>query len=160
MVNLSEVMEGEEVLDPFCGTGVILVESGLVGARVFGMDSSPAMVEGARRNLCRLQPSRPLMVRGDALRAGSLFLSPFDHVITDPPYGRASPGGADVRGLLARFSRSGGQLLNPGGTICIASPSTLDLSEDLVAGGLRMEAFAYQKVHGSLGRHLYLARKP
>ena len=38
MVNLSRVKEGQLLLDPFCGTGGILIEAGLIGCRVVGSD--------------------------------------------------------------------------------------------------------------------------
>jgi len=36
LVNLSVVKKGETLLDPFCGTGGILLEAGLIGAKVVG----------------------------------------------------------------------------------------------------------------------------
>ena len=38
MVNLSRVNAGDLVLDPFCGTGGILIEAGLIGCKVVGSD--------------------------------------------------------------------------------------------------------------------------
>ena len=38
MVNLSRVNSGDLVLDPFCGTGGILIEAGLIGCKVAGSD--------------------------------------------------------------------------------------------------------------------------
>jgi len=38
LVNLSAIKKGETILDPFCGTGGILIEAGLIGARVIGSD--------------------------------------------------------------------------------------------------------------------------
>ena len=38
LVNLSEVEKNETLLDPFCGTGGILLEAGLIGANVIGND--------------------------------------------------------------------------------------------------------------------------
>ncbi len=37
MVNLTGVKENDLVLDPFCGTGGILIEAGIMGARVIGV---------------------------------------------------------------------------------------------------------------------------
>lgn len=39
------------ILDPFCGTGVVLQEAGLMGYRVYGTDLSERMVEYTKRNL-------------------------------------------------------------------------------------------------------------
>ncbi len=158
MVNMAGILEGETVLDPFCGTGSLLVEAGLVGARIFGHDSDSAMIHGARRNLVRCG-LRADLVRADALRT-PVKGSGFDGIVTDPPYGRSSPARMEAEDLLRAFPAVAYDLLRKGGKMCFASPSTLDLSDDLASAGLRLEAFVYQRVHGSLGRHLYVATKP
>jgi len=65
----------------------------------------------------------------------------------------------DAGTLLSRFPSIVHDLLSRNGTVCFASPSTVDLSDDLSKAGLDLEAFVYQRVHGGLGRHLYVARK-
>jgi len=159
MVNLAGVLSGASVFDPFCGTGSILVEAGIVGARIFGMDCDQSMIKGARQNLAKLQPRMALLVRGDALRSPAIFNRSFDHVVTDPPYGRSSPMMMDAGRLFSEFPSIAHDLLSRNGTVCFASPSTVDLSDVLSRAGLDLEAFVYQRVHGGLGRHLYAARK-
>jgi tRNA (guanine10-N2)-dimethyltransferase len=39
------------LLDPFCGTGVILQEAALMGFRVYGTDIEPRMIDYTRENL-------------------------------------------------------------------------------------------------------------
>ena len=51
MVNLSRVKEGQLLLDPFCGTGGILIEAGLIGCRVVGSDIYWKMKIGTSINL-------------------------------------------------------------------------------------------------------------
>lgn len=34
LVNLSRIKKGDKILDPFCGTGGILIEAGLIGAKI------------------------------------------------------------------------------------------------------------------------------
>ncbi len=160
MVNISGVRPGETLLDPFCGTGNIIIEGGMVGARIFGLDVSTEMIHGARRNLKRVQSQRPQLVKGDATRASLLFDTKFDHLVTDPPYGRASLTTGNTERLLFDFIGECPDILKPGGSICITCPSIYDLSERLREVGLNLEEFAYQRVHRSLGRHLYLAKTP
>ncbi len=160
MVNMSGVKPGERVLDPFCGTGNILVEAGLIGASIFGIDSDFEIVRGALENLNRLQQGFPHLVRGDALRANSILDCSFQHIVTDPPYGRASPATTDTTKLIRGFVSIAPRILAPWGSICITCPSTLDLTGDLSEAGLRVDDFVYQRVHRSLGRHLYLATRP
>ncbi len=51
MVNLAGVPRDGAVLDPFCGTGGILLEAGLIGCDVYGSDVQEEMVDGAVENL-------------------------------------------------------------------------------------------------------------
>ena len=48
---------GSTVLDPFCGTGVVLQEALLMGYRAYGTDISERMVEYSEKNLCWLLES-------------------------------------------------------------------------------------------------------
>jgi tRNA G10 N-methylase Trm11 len=50
MVNLAAVKDGK-LLDPFCGSGVLLMEGALMGYEVFGSDISEKAVEDTRTNL-------------------------------------------------------------------------------------------------------------
>lgn len=52
LINLcGDLPEGARVLDPFCGTGVVLQEALLMGYRAYGTDVSERMVEYSERNL-------------------------------------------------------------------------------------------------------------
>ncbi|MFB6209444.1 MAG: methyltransferase domain-containing protein [Candidatus Nanohaloarchaea archaeon] len=90
MVNLSGVEAGGSIIDPFCGTGGILIESGLCGIKPHGLDIQEKMVEGARQNL----ESYGILnhdIRERAVKdAPGTFDRKFDAVVTDLPYGQAS----------------------------------------------------------------------
>ena len=43
--------EGKTLLDPFCGSGTILLEAGVMKMRLFGNDLDPVQTAGAKRNL-------------------------------------------------------------------------------------------------------------
>ena len=52
LINLcGQLKKGSVVLDPFCGTGVVLQEAILLGYRAYGTDISERMVEYSKRNL-------------------------------------------------------------------------------------------------------------
>ena len=52
LINLAgELRPGATVLDPFCGTGVVLQEALLMGYRAYGTDVSERMVEYSQHNL-------------------------------------------------------------------------------------------------------------
>lgn len=51
LVNISEIKENEFLLDPFCGTGGLLIEAGLMKIKPIGYDISKTMVNGCKENL-------------------------------------------------------------------------------------------------------------
>ncbi|QQG48362.1 MAG: hypothetical protein HY247_06340 [archaeon] len=51
LVNLSGLGPGGVVLDPFCGSGTILMEASLKGLRCLGLDARASRVQDARQNL-------------------------------------------------------------------------------------------------------------
>lgn len=88
LVNIADAGPGTRILDPMCGTGGILIEAGLAGADVIGLDAQPKMVRGARENLAHYLGSG-MVIGGTAtqlpFREGSI-----DSVVFDAPYGRQS----------------------------------------------------------------------
>jgi len=88
LVNLSSIKGGGIFIDFFCGTGGILIEAGLIGATLVGIDMQAKMVRGAEKNL-RIYELKANLIVGDsskmALRDNSV-----DAVVTDLPYGRSS----------------------------------------------------------------------
>lgn len=59
MVNLATHGEMVTLLDPFCGTGTILMEAALLGHPVVGSDLDPAAVKGSEANLAWLKTRYP-----------------------------------------------------------------------------------------------------
>lgn len=55
MLNLAQVTPETRVLDPFCGTGVVLQEAALLGCEVYGSDLQERMVRYTRDNIAWLQ---------------------------------------------------------------------------------------------------------
>ncbi len=51
MINLAKPAPGTTVLDPFCGTGVVLMEAALQGYGIEGSDLNPKMIEYTTTNL-------------------------------------------------------------------------------------------------------------
>jgi N2-methylguanosine tRNA methyltransferase (EC 2.1.1.-) len=83
LVNLSLIQKGDRLLDPFCGTGGILLEAHLLGADTCGSDADSRMVAGARQNI----PHADVLV-GDAMRM-PLDTGSADAVVSDLPYGQS-----------------------------------------------------------------------
>jgi tRNA (guanine10-N2)-dimethyltransferase len=90
LVNLAEIPAGGKVLDPFCGTGGILIEAGLCGTLPCGADVKEEMVKGTRKNLEEYGIINHDIRKLDAEKVLKGFETGFDAVITDLPYGKAS----------------------------------------------------------------------
>ncbi len=88
LVNLSEVPAGGKILDPFCGTGGILIEAGLCGILPQGSDTKEEMVSGTEENLEEYGIINHDIRQVDAEKSLENF-DP-DAIVTDLPYGKAS----------------------------------------------------------------------
>jgi tRNA (guanine10-N2)-dimethyltransferase len=100
LANVAGSRPGATVLDPMCGTGGILIEAGLVGARVFGTDAQKKMVEGTRTNLDEFLETGWDVAHADA-RSLPLADDSVDAVVFDAPYGRQSKVEGDIDDLLS-----------------------------------------------------------
>ena len=83
MINLAEVCENESILDPFCGTGGILLEGEDMMINSFGLDVQRQMCRASKENgakniVCCNSLLTP--VRSNSIRA----------VVTDIPYGKST----------------------------------------------------------------------
>jgi tRNA (guanine10-N2)-dimethyltransferase len=155
-VNLSRVRGGDTFLDPFCGTGGFLIEGGLMGLKVVGMDLDAKMVRGAARNL-RHYSIEAGLIHGDARR---IPLNRADGIATDPPYGRGtSTMGGDVKQILEDFLLGASSLLDKGKIICTAAPIELDPSALARRSGYEVREEHRMRVHKSLTRSIVVAER-
>lgn len=88
LINLTRVPVGGTIIDPFCGTGGILIEASLTGRRSVGNDASLNMVLGSRLNLKYLKIKDSRIIHGDFSKLGPA--ESFDGIATDLPYGRSA----------------------------------------------------------------------
>jgi len=150
MVNLSGVKEGETLLDPFCGAGGILIEGGLVGARVAGIEVKKELISGCKKNLEHFHIKKYALHHGDMRRV------PFpevDAVATDFPYGRASHL-SDVRETL--YDEALKKIAACGVRAVIGLPS-LEFRK-IVQRYFDIEEIHCARVHRSLMRFFYVLR--
>jgi tRNA (guanine10-N2)-dimethyltransferase len=128
LFNLSRCKEGGKFLDPFAGTGSILIEAALAGARVVALDQSEKMVRGALANMKGFGQDWLGLVRADATL---LPISEIDAVATDVPYGRvSSPRGRKTAELLQLTLPALAQATSRGGFIVIMHPQDIPIERD------------------------------
>ena len=131
MVNLSGIVRGV-LLDPFCGTGSILIEASLRGLYCVGIDIKAEMVKGARLNVQHYSTEGLV----DIIHADSCLLpirdSSIDAIVTDPPYGRlSSTAGRDVDRIYAQLADESIRVLKKGCSCVYMHPEGTCLSSKL-----------------------------
>lgn len=97
MTNLGHLQKSSVVLDPFVGTGSILVSCALRGAYCVGTDIDIRVLRGRSKdenvysNFAQFQLPRPELIRSDNAIYHRHFRNAepwVDAIITDPPYGK------------------------------------------------------------------------
>lgn len=140
MANMSAgvlTSEAATVLDPFCGTGVILQEASLLGYDVYGSDLSEKMVDYSIVNLKWLQDNHRLtnnvrIEQGDATThqwTASVISAVACETYLGQPFS-APPSPAkltEVRGncdhIISGFLKNIAKQLEPGTPLCVAVPA-------------------------------------
>lgn len=152
MVNLAQPKRGDLLLDPFCGTGGMLVEAGMIGCRVVGFDAKPHMLRGGLQNLKHFGTELEGLAIADARYPP---VTRVDCIATDPPYGRsASTLGTKTRLIVEDFLSAICDVLPRGAKICMASPETIKIGETAEAAGFKHLESHFVYVHGSLTREI------
>jgi tRNA (guanine10-N2)-dimethyltransferase len=156
LVNLTRVRRGETILDPFCGTGGILIEASMIGAKVHGSDIAEDMVGGCVANLNHFHAPFERVDVSDIGDIASVF-GKVDVVATDPPYGRsASLWKEGKSSLYARAMDAFVDTVRPGGRVGVVFPAPLEHHREEL---IEIESHI-QRVHRSLSRHYFIfARK-
>jgi tRNA (guanine10-N2)-dimethyltransferase len=150
MVNLSRAIPGGTFLDPFSGVGGISIEAAMIGCNVVGMDASPRMLRGARRNLRHFNLDALGLIHGDARHTP---LHGLDSIATDPPYGRGSSTmGAKASNLFRDFLAGASSSLKKEAHLCISAPEEIQVEDYAKEAGLRMKEKHLARVHRSLTR--------
>jgi tRNA (guanine10-N2)-dimethyltransferase len=156
MVNLSGARPGSRFLDPFVGSGGLLIEASLVGCDTIGIDIVLEMVKGSKTNLQSLRSSWQSVCLGDARH---LPIREVDAVATDPPYGRSSSTrGRETQALVEDFLGEVSTILKTGSKICLSVPSDVHVN-GIASGHLKTVEEHLMRVHRSLTRKITVFSK-
>ena len=164
MARLAGPQSGEVVWDPFSGSGLELVERGLLGGvkALYGTDLDSKAVDIANANLSSAMPydtNSKLTVcdfraaldpeSGTGIVPGGVTL-----IITNPPLGRRVRV-KDMQGLFSEFYRMAGRVLRPGGRMVFVNPLRtgpadpslkLEYRQAVDLGGFECRLEMYRKV--------------
>jgi 23S rRNA G2445 N2-methylase RlmL len=116
MLQLAGVQPGAQVMDPFCGSGTILIEAALIGARAVGGDIDSKAVKGAWLN-CQQADVDATVYYGDAHRV-PLANAAVENVVSNMPWDRQVQVEDSLVRLyhrafaeMQRITRSGGKIV-------------------------------------------------
>ncbi len=136
LINISQVKENQTLLDPFCGTGIILQEALIIGINVIGIDKEEKSVSMTKKNLEWLIKKYNIknsykLTKGDA-QILSKFVNKVDVIVTEPylgPYIRKLPDNKEANKILeelyllySRFLIESKKILKNEGKIVIIFP--------------------------------------
>jgi len=128
--------QSRRILDPFCGTGVILQEAALMGFTIYGTDLSDKMIAYSKENLAWLEKTRHITINttlevGDAMT--TTWQQPINAVACESYLGQpfsAPPSPAkleQVRSncdhIITTFLKNIGSQIASGTPLCIGIPA-------------------------------------
>ncbi|MFW9980890.1 MAG: TRM11 family SAM-dependent methyltransferase [Candidatus Thorarchaeota archaeon] len=92
LLNLAGARPGDTILDPFCGTGTLLMEAAILGMNCIGVDIEGNQVQGARSNLKWLANDLGAKLnydifQGDSRKLSTLLKKQVDAVAFEPVLG-------------------------------------------------------------------------
>ena len=150
LLNMAEVKRGQTVLDPFCGTGGILIEAAEMGMKAVASDFDEDMIIGCQENLdfygLKLHDFDVLDIGEIADRFPEM-----DSVCTDPPYGRSTKTGGE---MIDEIYRRAGEVIPR----CVKKghKAGIILPKPLTIDGMQLQNMFLQRVHGTLTRHYHI----
>ena len=149
LVNLTGAPVGADILDPFCGTGGLMIEAGLMGMRIHGSDISADMVEVTKKNLEQFSLDARVLVKD----AAHLY-SPEKYVVTELPYGRSSGKKTvkELEDLYLAFLERLDEMLRV--RAVITYPHTVNMQRLLKKTSLKEIALYSERIHRSLTKKI------
>jgi tRNA G10 N-methylase Trm11 len=160
MLNMAGAQKDQHILDPFCGTGVVLQEAALLGCGVYGTDISEQMIRYTRDNLNWLRDTYHLQTDfllevADATKA--VWRQPIDHVVCETYLGQPLSGLPkpeklteimnDCNTIISKFLANTHKQLAPGSRHVVAIPAWFVHSQFKHLSLLdRLEELGYNRV--------------
>jgi tRNA G10 N-methylase Trm11 len=137
MINLANPPKDSTLLDPFCGTGVVLQEALLMGFEVLGTDLEPRMIEYTKKNLDWLSQNYSLSPTHYSLSAGDAtnqdWQNNFNSVVSEvylgrplskiPPAEELHKIAGDVNTIFKKFLANLANQAKSGTKLCLAAPT-------------------------------------
>ena len=152
MINLSNCADDRTLIDPFCGTGGVLIEGADMGLKVIGIDLKDRMIEFSKGNL-RHYGFKGKLINSDFKEVADLN---FGSIVCDPPYGIASTsGGENIRELMERSLDTFQKCMTKSQRLVIAVSDTRMIRHKNLTQIYKFEWY----IHKSLTRNIIVLEK-
>lgn len=149
-INLTGIKKGK-IVDPFCGSGGILIEAGLLNLKPIGYDIDQIMINRSRINLDYYK------IKDYELNLkNALTLNKTKFIVTDPPYGR-NTNPYELDKLYSDFIRVLDRKLLS--TCVLIHPSNISLKKLIKKSNLIIENEFSVYIHKSLTRIISVIKK-
>ncbi len=164
MVNLANggsEAKGKRLLDPFCGTGVVLQEAALLGFDVYGTDLSEKMIDYSTENLTWLKATHSTarntsvtVHQADAM--DTTWQPPIDLIVCETYLGQpfSAPPSPEklaqvkrtVDHITSKFLENLAEQIKPGTPLCLAVPAWRDAQGHFTQLGVtrKLESLGYK----------------
>ncbi|MFW9920153.1 MAG: TRM11 family SAM-dependent methyltransferase [Candidatus Thorarchaeota archaeon] len=169
LLTIAGAKTGDSVLDPFCGTGTLLMEAALLEMKCIGIDLDSNAVEGAQTNLRWLGKELGTylditLIKGNATDADKLVGKEVDAIAFEPHLGpvyRGKPDTQEAIDVMEELTvlyrdtlKALVKILRPDGRIAMTVPVirakekeiTIDFNQMLKGTGLQLYRFLPEKI--------------
>lgn len=144
LVNLAigpDINEKKSLLDPFCGSGTILMEAAHLGLQVIGADQDRKQLAGAEKNLNWVKAKHKLILT-DATHI-SKHVEKVDYIVTEPFLGKARYQPHEVENIVKGLKKlylgalkDWQKILPPGGKIVMIFPVFTLGNKEIITGDI------------------------
>ena len=187
MINLAQPKKDETLLDPFCGTGIILQEALLKRINVIGVDIDKWSVDASKKNLEWIKKKYTLVndfkvLKGDSTKINKLLKNKVDIIVTEPylgpflkefpTYNEANKVAKELEMLYSDYFKAVKDLVKKRVVIVVPSFVTrdrktvkFDFEKIVKENGFRIEMdpikspICYSERRTKINRHIYVLNK-
>ena len=155
IVNLTGIKKNQTLLDPFCGTGGILLEAGLIGIKTIGYDIDNIMLRRAETNLKHYKIKNYKLKQKNALD----IKKSFNFITTDLPYGKNTRS-QDMKKLYTDFLKTLKKILKKRAVIILPKFKNKKINYKNIIKKYKLKIikeFEF-KLHNTLSRAIYILK--
>ncbi|MBD3164389.1 hypothetical protein GF323_04260 [Candidatus Woesearchaeota archaeon] len=152
LINLTGMKKGR-IVDPFCGSGGILIEAGLMGLNPVGYDIDQVMLNRAEINLKYFGINGFKLIKKDALK----IKRKCEYIATDLPYGRNTRSG-ELRDLFSCFLSNLREILGKRAVIAfpVFKGRNINYSRLIKNSGFKIIHKFDHYLHSSLSKRIFV----